>query len=288
MTSTRSRAWCLTLNNYTEEESQFVNTYGPTEYIIVGDEVGENGTRHLQIYFRLKNAKTFSKIKKQFPRAHIEVAKGSDEQNRLYCSKEKIMREEGNIGQQGRRNDLSILTEEIKKAPQMSSLIQHCSNLQSIRTAEKLLEYYEPKRNWKPKVSWYYGPTGTGKLRAAWEEMPEAYCAMETAKWWCGYDGHSQVIIDDYRQNFCSWKTLLQLLDRYQMKVEVKGGSRQFLAKEIIITAPTSPEDMFFGIGEDVGQLTRRITIIREYQKDGGYIEHKNPNIEQEKSQDSI
>ena len=261
MNSTRSRGWCLTLNNYTEEESQFVKTYGPTEYIIVGDEIGKEGTRHLQIYFRLKNAKSFSKIKKEFPRAHIEAAKGSDEQNRVYCSKQTILREDGEISQQGRRNDLSILTEEIQKAPKMRELIQHCTNLQSIRTAEKLLEYYEPKRNWKPKVSWYYGKTGTGKSHDAWDELPEAYDAMENGKWWCGYDGHTQVIIDDYRIEWCSWKTLLKLLDRYPMKIEVKGGHRQFLAKEIIITAPYSPEDMFMGIGEDVKQLTRRIDL---------------------------
>lgn len=89
--NTRSRAYCLTINNYTDKERQFACEYGPCEYIIVGDEIGKEGTRHLQIYFRLKNAKSFSKVKKEFPRAHIEIAKGSDEQNRAYCSKQSVL-----------------------------------------------------------------------------------------------------------------------------------------------------------------------------------------------------
>lgn len=279
--NTRSRAYCLTINNYTEEERQFLMGYGPTEYIIVGDEIGKEGTRHLQIYFRLKNAKSFSKIKKEFPRAHIEIAKGSDEQNRIYCSKETVLREDGEVSQQGRRSDLHVLTEEIQKAPQMRNLIQHCSNLQSIRTAEKLLEYHEPKRNWKPKVSWYYGKSGSGKSYDAWTELGgDAYDAMENGKWWCGYDGHEKVIIDDYRMGWCTWKCLLKLLDRYPMKIEVKGGYRQFLAKEIIITCNESPEQAHAGICEDLYQLTRRIDVIREYEDIGKYVEFKsNGNI---------
>jgi len=55
-------------------------------------------------------------------------------------------------------------------------------------------------------------------------------------------------------------------LDRYPFQVECKGGSRQFLAKNIYITSCYSPEQMFEGrVDEDLRQLTRRIDIIEEF-----------------------
>ena len=87
-------AFCLTVHNYTSEDLQRIKEY-ETEYVIVGDEVTEGGKSHLQIYFRTKNAITFSKIKQDFTTAHIEFAKGTDKQNKEYCSKQKVLYESG-------------------------------------------------------------------------------------------------------------------------------------------------------------------------------------------------
>lgn len=84
----RCRKWCFTLNNYTELEfTQLPKTFSGAKYII-GKEVGENNTKHLQGFVAFKNTKAFSKVKKLIPRAHIEKAKGNDRQNYDYCSKD--------------------------------------------------------------------------------------------------------------------------------------------------------------------------------------------------------
>lgn len=85
----RSRSWCLTVNNYTEEEyNTITHALSEGEYI-VGKETGEEGTPHLQCFVRYKNPRTFSSMKKKFPRAHIEIAKGNTNQNFNYCSKQE-------------------------------------------------------------------------------------------------------------------------------------------------------------------------------------------------------
>lgn len=262
----RARAWCLTINNPCDEDRKKLEAY-EAEYIIVGDEVSSTDTPHYQIYFRLKNAKTFSKIKKEFPNAHIERAEGNDTQNKSYCSKERVLFETGTPSNAGKRTDLEKCTELIQECPRMSVIIDNVSSLQSIRTAEKLLIYKEPKRTWKPKVLWFCGPTGVGKSKLAYELCPDAYTAMDTGAWWEGYDGHEEVIIDDMRKDFLKFHQLLKLLDRYPYRVEVKGGSRQFLAKTIIITSCYSPDQMF-DTREDIQQLLRRIDRI----KYDGYI----------------
>jgi hypothetical protein len=93
----RHRAWCLTINNYTQKDIDILNEQIECcTYIIVGDEVGSSGTPHLQCYLHFKSGKTFTSIKKKFSTAHIEDAKGSAKDNKKYCSKEgKVILEHG-------------------------------------------------------------------------------------------------------------------------------------------------------------------------------------------------
>ena len=112
-TNQRYRAWCMTINNPTTEEVEFLENI-ECRYLIVGDEVGEEGTPHLQIYIYFVNGRTFNRMKRDFPRAHIEVARGSPEENREYCSKENVMIERGNIPTQGRRSDIIAYIELVK------------------------------------------------------------------------------------------------------------------------------------------------------------------------------
>ena len=63
--------------------------------MIIGREVGQEGTPHLQGYVIMEKKTTLVEMKKLFPRAHLEVAKGSPEQNKIYCSKDGKFQEFG-------------------------------------------------------------------------------------------------------------------------------------------------------------------------------------------------
>ncbi|AXH76021.1 MAG: putative viral replication protein [Cressdnaviricota sp.] len=88
-TREQSRKWCFTLNNWTEDEYLSIKNYIITKGLdyVVGKEVGENGTPHLQGYLSSKNPMMFSRLKKVMPRAHLEKARGSNAENLKYCSK---------------------------------------------------------------------------------------------------------------------------------------------------------------------------------------------------------
>jgi len=91
MSKQRSRGWCLTLNNYLEEEYNNLksdDTLNTVEKWIIGKEVGKNGTPHLQGYIYFKNARTLEQVRGISSRAHWEIAKGNPKQNFKYCSKE--------------------------------------------------------------------------------------------------------------------------------------------------------------------------------------------------------
>lgn len=95
-TRDRSRAWCLTINNFTEEDVSLVKkTFDKwvigREHelpVIEDDKIRLNVTPHLQIFGKSNNQISFSTLKKIFPRAHIEKARGSTDSNFKYCTKD--------------------------------------------------------------------------------------------------------------------------------------------------------------------------------------------------------
>lgn len=82
--NTKSRAYCLTINNYLEHDTNTLLTL-PDEYCFQYEK-GENGTKHIQAIIYFKNARSFDSIKKAFPRAHIEKT-NNIEASIKYCSK---------------------------------------------------------------------------------------------------------------------------------------------------------------------------------------------------------
>lgn len=84
--------WCFTLNNWTKEElCSIVPTFREKSKMwIIGDEIGESGTPHLQGYVEFK-----TKLRPMglfsFKRIHWEKSKGSKEENIAYCSKQEVV-----------------------------------------------------------------------------------------------------------------------------------------------------------------------------------------------------
>lgn len=280
----RSRSWCFTTNNYSEVDWNVLNLLGCDDdrerlnikFLCFGKEIApKTGTPHLQGFIYFNNARTFNSVKKLLPeKSHIEKCKGSPQQNYDYCSKavknEDDWREFGTLPEeQGKRNDLEEIRKMVADGKGMRDIVETVSSFQQIKVAEALLKYKEKARDFMPTITWIYGATGTGKSRLAHAKHPDAYTAMATGKWFEGYDAHKAIIIDDFRKDFLPWQNLLNFFDRYEYRVETKGGSRQFLAKNIIVTCPYHPTELFAGISEDVGQLIRRLDsiIYMEYDK---------------------
>lgn len=256
------RCVCFTINNYTIDD--FIRLAGlDCRYLIVGAEVAETGTRHLQGYVEFGKSIRFKKIKELLgDRAHIEQRRGTQDQAARYCRKDDDYYEIGEMGKRGVRTDLdNVRTVALDGGMREVTAI---ANLQGIRVAEKFLELNEEVRDWKPEVIWLWGETGTGKSRKAREMFKDCdyYCKNDGTKWWSGYDAHECVIIDDFRDSWFTITEMLSLLDRYEKKVEYKGGYRQFLAKRIIITSAFPPADCYKGTGEAINQLLRRVDTV--------------------------
>lgn len=82
MTDHYCKRWCLTLNNYTDADiAKFKEkiTEDRMKFAVVGKEVGENGTRHLQGFLHFKDRIRMHQIKALLSlRMHLEMARGTD------------------------------------------------------------------------------------------------------------------------------------------------------------------------------------------------------------------
>lgn len=261
----RGRAFAFTWNNPPIDAGITLRSLG-AKYCIWGDEQGVSGTHHKQGYIRFGNARTVRGVRQDMPGVHVELAKGSFQQNFDYCSKDGDFEEIGERPKQGVRNDLVIIRERVMAhAPILE--IEECRNYMHLRYAEKLRELCPPPVRTPPEVYWFWGETGTGKTRTAFEETEKPWISSRSLKWWQGYDVQKHVIIDDFRRDFCTFHELLRLTDRYPFAVEVKGGARWLVAEKIIITCPKGPEELWEGHEEDVKQLKRRIKEVRHFSK---------------------
>lgn len=262
----RSRSWCFTLNNPGEGDTPSLEKAlqeAGAEFYIWGEEgAPKTGTVHYQGYVHFKLQKTFRTVQKLIPRAHLEVSRGSITDNIKYCSKEeRVLARWGTPPSQGKRSDLEVIAESVEAGANMREMLPTMKNIQQIKIAEKLLEYGERRRDWETKVLWFWGPTGSGKSRVALEMYPDAWISGKNLRWWQGYDAHAEVIIDEFRDDFCTFHELLRILDRYPYTLEVKGGQRQLLAEVIVITSNKPWWRIYESHkGEDLEQLGRRIT----------------------------
>jgi len=299
----RTRGFMFTFNNPTAETHGLLKELVPRfcSYIIFQREKAPTtGTLHYQgfIYFDAQKDWSFvvDNLTEKFGLRGISVrhADCSVRSNIEYCSKDESRDATPDAGPycfgtepagQGKRTDLSEIVAVCRSGAGPGAVAESfgAEYIKYHRGIAALSVLYMAARDFPTQVYWFYGPTGTGKSRFAFEEahrrlkeefpgdandliLSKPYYKMGTNKWWDMYCGHKLVIVDDYRPDMCTFGELLRLFDRYPHKVETKGGVTEFLARYIYITTPRSPSETWGTRSEeDLGQLTRRIVQVKHF-----------------------
>lgn len=270
----RARDYCFTA--YCDTEPQ--EAAGVT-YLVFQREAGnETHREHWQGYVEFQNAKSFKSAQKalKIGNAHMEKRKGTPTQAAEYCMKEdtrlentepKEFGERRPDPEQGKRNDLDVVAKAITGKKRIREIANEfpIQYIKFHRGIEKLRSLQIEPRKKQPEVTVLWGSSGVGKSRRARELLPNAYIwAPQQLKWFDGYDGEDECIFEEYRGQL-PFGFILSLLDRYDCRVEVKGGTTQFRATKIVITSPLHPQE-WYHLEDDrydnINQLLRRITKI--------------------------
>jgi len=274
----KSRNWCFTINNPTDEFEFPSNV----KMLIANREIGSSGTPHHQGYAEFNTSVALSHLRNWNGRGHYEIRKGNQSQAVIYCLKDFIG-EDGkptfpyNVSLEALEGfglvsfglDKSQLLEDflktlsstkVSRLTQLKLLIDEGWSDKQIADydfdtwcrSHRALSSYRlmcvAPRNWEMEVVVVYGPTGTGKSRWCNDSFPNCYW-KQRGKWWDNYSHQEAVCLDEF-YGWLQWDVLLRLCDRYPLLVETKGGQIQFSSKIITFTSNTEPckwyKDVYF------------------------------------------
>lgn len=266
----RSRHFCFTLNNYTQEEITSLREVG-CKYLTFGKEVGDEGTPHLQGFVSFKSLKSIPQVRRLLGRAYFKakVKESTFDQAIDYCHKDGDIFEKGErpldskskgMGEKRRWDDAYDLAKQGDlEAIDKDILIRCYGTLKRIKADE---EMQRPKPDTEQQMLWYWGKAGTGKSRKAREDHPDAYLKA-CNKWWDGYvpGSRSVVLIEDFDiAHNCLAHHMKIWADRYDFSAEVKGGTMRIRPSQIIVTSNYHPSEIW---GENPSSLE---PILRRFQ----------------------
>jgi len=288
----RSRNWFGTLNNPTDEEKALISSWRVSSqdkvtWCAFFNEVGKEGTPHLQFCFNLLAPQDFGWLKNGnlpgLKRAHFEKMKGTCDQALEYCSKDgnpffcsgrkpaKRGAEAAALLQeftQDIKNGSITPVEVYNKYPALYlRYYKAIENVRQIFQREVRRTFPDGRRG--PVVTWLWGETGAGKsfkARADAELVPgDLYqwggVSNGGAVWMDGYTNQRKILCDDIEKHV-PFKWLLKLLDEYEFMMPVKGGHTYLQASHIWITSDYDPAEI-----DQSGQLMRRITYVKQMYK---------------------
>lgn len=245
--NSRSRAWCFTLHLRSENEDQpteeevrrYLNDV-TTDGVFWSCQVErtKKGGLHLQGYVNWNDAKTFKRMAAALPSAHLEIARGTVDENIDYTGKEET-RVSGPFTYtgkgwikpgQGKRTDITDFCEQfIAKRGRLDvhdsttgifyarMVLLHSAGINALRR-----EITRPPRpiSQPLEVLVLWGPTGSGKTSWVFDNFLFDSIYMFPAPsngmlWADGYDNQPVAVIDDFEDTDLTCAFMKRITDRY-------------------------------------------------------------------------
>lgn len=296
-----AKRWCFTINNPNDEDIMMLlgtdsdgaqACYAEIEYLVMQEERGHGEeTTHWQGFLILKKKHRLPWLKRMInARAHFEVARGTPQQCRDYCTKEDtrvpggVFKEFGRLPERKavkkkdeRFQDACEVLDTIKntfrplKELEAKALLQPCFVSAYKELTADILGPYRPKLS----IITLIGPPGTGKswiINFVWPE--HGRCIMGNNGVWFQNPLAKVMVFEE----FCGQiqlQRMLQFLDPYPLALEVKGGMRPALYETVIITSNTTPDKWYKG--DEAGTPGKRTdALLALYDRigytGGGYV----------------
>lgn len=244
----RGRYWMVTApeEDWTPTESSLA---APAVYIKGQLEQGAGGFRHWQVFVQCSHATTLRTVKGMFGgRAHVELTRSKAAEKYVWKEESRVG-DQFEYGKQPFKRNSKVDWEKIvnlAKAGDIDSpeiprdiYLRYYGTLKAIQK-----DYSKPKA--MERIGWvYFGATRTGKSRTAYNDAGEnCYFKNPNTKFWDGYRGEEHIVIDEFRGRI-DVSYLLAWLDRYPVRVEIKGSAVSLNAKKIWITSNLHPKEWY-------------------------------------------
>lgn len=303
---TRHHKYLLTINNPGEEwihqKIREALALMKLKYWCMADEVGlEEQTPHTHIFFVAESsAIRFSTVKKLFPTAHIDPAKGSSEENRDYVQKSGKWEDDPKgetsvpdtfeewgelpVEQPGKRTDLAVLHQYLMDGRTNYEIMEinpdYMLSLDKIDRARQVIEEHRHRDTFRQvEVVYIWGKTGTGKTRGVMEKYgySSVYRVTDYSHPFDSYTGEDVLLLDEYGSNF-KIRELLNYLDGYPLTLPCRYTNRVACYTKVYIISNLCLSKQYVDIQvsspETFRALLRRINKVVCYTGAGKFAEY--------------
>ena len=263
----KARAFQLTINDVDAAGDVFNYLRGlQNNYMIACKEVAPTtGHVHIHVYVQFPTPHALSL--KKVGGAHIEVCRGSPEQNIAYVKKDgDVIVEEG--------TPRLCYVPSIKDAKAMDSDVLQGLNLNFYSVVQKIeaekKKYISPMDYYKKvEVFYVYGESGAGKTKWCIDDMMknkvEKFNEVKyDGSFWHGVTDDCKVCLyDDWRDSHMKPAEFINFIDYNRHVMNVKGGSVRNGYERIYITSVQSPDEIYGKVdGEPRKQWERRMKVV--------------------------
>jgi hypothetical protein len=295
--SRTARSYVATVNNPSEDVIAAFRILASDDNllcskIVVGQEVGEKGTPHLQVYFTLKESVRRAFVKnikihledgtmvRPFAKCYFARALKGPVPNHRYCTKSGNFFQKWPLARERKGKKVS-LDEALAKYDTLEEFHINNMGLFARYHAGVICHYDMMTKAWTGEVKAYYihGPSGCGKNTVAhWlvtqmeprrGKPAKAYMGQTAGEkrnpWLLSYSHERAWILGEFRANAFHLPWLLSMCDKGEKVVNRKGGVAKNCI-EMIILCSIHPPDVAFAEdiqrGEDIEQFFRRFTVM--------------------------
>lgn len=242
--------------------------YKPVDVAFIAGQLergADTGYLHWQLLVAFERKVRLAAVKKIFGQSvHAELSRSSAARDYVWKDDTAVAGTRFELGEFKLRRNVSKDWDAIREAAKSGRLEEIPADVyvRSYNSLKRIATDHMQAHPLERSVFVFWGRTGSGKSRRAWEEAGlGAYPKDPRSKFWDGYRGQEHVVIDEFRGGI-DIAHLLRWFDRYPVIVEVKGSSVVLCAKTIWITSNLSPDDWYPECDlETKAALRRRLNI---------------------------
>lgn len=308
MADKQSRKWQLTINNPQdkgldhESIKQVLGQFKSCTYYCMSDEIGlDEQTPHTHIFITLRSPAKFGLVKKRFPEAHIEAARGTVTENRAYVEKSGkwandpksdtsipgTFEESGPPPEepgQGARSDIAEIYRQIEEGMSNAEIMaanpdsaKYISLMDRVRQ-EVLADRF--KNQWRDlTVTYIFGKTGSGKTRSVMEKYgyENVFRATNYQNPFDTYKGQDVIIFEEFRSSL-PISDMLKYLDGYPVMLPCRYADKVACYTQVFLISNIPLDAQYFNVQHEEKEswcaLLRRIGKVIEYRANGPPIDH--------------
>jgi len=244
-------------------------------YIKGQREIGESGYDHWQFIVYFKQQQRLGAIKKTLgDTVHAEPTRSDAAEAYVWKDDTAVDGTRFEFGTKSIKRNKASDWDNIRRIAEQgllessdipSDIYVRCYH--SLRSIAK--DHAVPAFRGKQLVHVYWGKSGAGKSYRAFLECGDKfYLKSPTTKWWDGYRGQENIVIDEFR-GVVDISHVLKWLDETPCSVEIKGSQVPLMSKKWWITSNIGPSEWYPNLDHETKcALMRRISCVEYFDKE--------------------